>query len=550
MTDSLAKAVVRGDADEVRRLLEEGADPAAFNRKGKQLHAVVPRRSPPPQMAASLPMQKCERERRRGNGGWQRGGTQATTQLAMRFVIGRFYCSFCPLWDLRVPTAQLDADAAAAVAPLLPTALAYAGACLLQRDKGLTALMHAVCGCQGDPFIVRQVLSAKGCDALATDKENNNALHWAATLGQTGVITLLLNRGVPREALNAAGGIPLFGALSRSEAALPAEAALSLQLSATRAAHSATLPFWGVRLFCLRQIALSSRLLSAAVEILNSKKFTAAGCVDNEGNTPLHTAAEEASSTAGAFRCGQHKCAACLPFGLSSLMKLLQEAGFSMETPNMAGATPATIVEMRQRQQEEEERQRHAALKVGACVQRVLLVFLLLFKERLLFHQACEQQLRKMYKLHVQQRSSTGLMPRLFLCNARRVALWRAALLLLQERGERKRQQAVAAMQQTEVTAFCAAAALSESVQEAFFKKRFLYVDEAFLTLDDASLRKMGLSASERLRFKEVSPGCRHHLLKSSGTDQSPFQACMQSQPQKNKCGGYQQQRRNLHACL
>ncbi|CDJ45273.1 hypothetical protein ETH_00009320 [Eimeria tenella] len=34
MTEALAKAVLRGDADAVKRLLEEGADPSALNKKG------------------------------------------------------------------------------------------------------------------------------------------------------------------------------------------------------------------------------------------------------------------------------------------------------------------------------------------------------------------------------------------------------------------------------------------------------------------------------------------------------------------------------------
>ncbi|KAL8454958.1 hypothetical protein Emag_001211 [Eimeria magna] len=39
MTEALGKAVLRGDAEAVRRHLEEGADPSALNKKGAETKA-------------------------------------------------------------------------------------------------------------------------------------------------------------------------------------------------------------------------------------------------------------------------------------------------------------------------------------------------------------------------------------------------------------------------------------------------------------------------------------------------------------------------------
>lgn len=337
MAEALSKAVMRGDVEAVKKLLEEGADPSALNKKGMSALHVAAREGDPDVLGALL-------------------------ESPAIFINNK------------------------------------------DRDSGFTPLLHAVLGCQGDPTIVKQILSVKGCDIAATDTDKSNALHWAALLGQTEVAALLLNRGIQREATNAAGDTPLHVALKEGN---EETALLLLQRGAcpnTKDSHGST-PL---------HVALSNGLLSVAVNIISSKKFSSGGCVDADGNTPLHIAAEE---------------------GLSSVVKMLQDAGFSMEAPNFAGLTPATMVEMRQRQQEEEKERRSAALR---------------------------------------------------------------------ERGERKKQQAAAAMQQTEVTAFCVAAALPEAVQEVFFKKRFLYVDEAFLNLDETALRKMGLGATERLFFKEA----------------------------------------------
>lgn len=337
MAEQLGKAVLREDVETVRRLIEEGADPCALNKKGLCALHLAAREGNPEVLAAVL----------------------------------------------ESPAIFINTK---------------------DRDSGFTALHHAISGCLGDPSIVRQVMSVKDCDIAATDKDGNNALHWAATLGQTEVAGLLLARGVPREAMNADAETPLHIAIKEGN---EETALLLLQ----RGANPNTKDGQGCSPL---HLALSNRLLGVAVETLKNKKFTIAGCVDAEGNTPLHIAAEE---------------------GLSNLMIMLQDAGFSADAPNLSGLTPATIIEMQQRQQEEEDKKRSAAL---------------------------------------------------------------------QERGQRKRQQEAAAMQQTEVTAFCVAAGIPESIQQIFYKKRYIYVDEAFMTLDEQDLRKMGLGAPERLFFKEA----------------------------------------------
>mmetsp|Transcript_16167 Transcript_16167/g.32739 ORF Transcript_16167/g.32739 Transcript_16167/m.32739 type:complete len:409 (-) Transcript_16167:364-1590(-) len=66
-----------------------------------------------------------------------------------------------------------------------------------------------------------------------------------------------------------------------------------------------------------------------------------------------------------------------------------------------------------------------------------------------------------------------------------------------QDKQVRKRHQAEAALEATEVTAFCRDAGVSQETIEALFAKKYKFVDDAFLGLEENDFKKIGVKNKE-----------------------------------------------------
>ncbi|MEI6653151.1 MAG: ankyrin repeat domain-containing protein [Verrucomicrobiota bacterium] len=171
-----------------------------------------------------------------------------------------------------------------------------------EKKKGMTALMVAAiggrvsptdlrtgtqslgqCGPFDDSLKITALLLDKGADMRAKDREGKGALHWAAAVGNAGVVELLLSKGAEVDAKDTLfGRIPLHNAAYTADAKT---AALLLEKGANITARDSN---------GCQPIHLATQAGNVEVLRLLLEKGADVAATESHGGTPLHVAAASA----------------------------------------------------------------------------------------------------------------------------------------------------------------------------------------------------------------------------------------------------------------